>query len=78
MTTAEAKKIIAKTKQVAIQSTELVGYELQTLDLLPSIDADMIFLARAIQDCDGSYGSPCRHLIATDGTHLTLWTLPNQ
>jgi len=78
MTTAEAKKIVNATKQVDIQSTDLVGYELQTLDLLPSIDADMIFLARAIQDCDGTYGSQCRHLIATDGTHLTLWTLPNQ
>lgn len=76
MNAAEAEKFLKPVRRVPIESEEVVGYELRTTDLDPSIPQDLIFLANAIKD---AIWAGSKHLIAQapNGT-LTLWTLPNE
>ena len=77
MTFAQAHEFLAKHPKVPVSCPTLVGYQLQTHDLPPRDPHSELFLAKAIQDCDGTYGRrmPYKLAEAPNGT-LTLWTLP--
>jgi len=78
MTLTQAHQLLAAHPRIPIHSPELVGYQLQTHDLPPTDPHSELFLAKAIQDCDGTYGGrklPYKLAEAPNGT-LTLWTLP--
>lgn len=79
MTFAQAEAIVARTPKIPISSPQLIGYELQTHEsgLSPTDPHNTLFLAKAIQDCEGAYGRRIDFKLAEapNGT-LTLWTLP--
>ena len=77
MTRYEAIAIIDRTPQTYIEDPNLIGWECLTTDINPTKLDDIIFLAKTINDCDGTYGRPIPHIIAKNKANkLSLWNLP--